>query len=181
VRRQTIAMIWIGGLLLALGLYVTGPDRFLDAALSLFGSIDYWFHDLIYQFGIRAFHVIRALAIALYIVFLVLGFLAVQRGIRAWGTLIVVSVIFLALVWRPEAINPLPPGRWLAALVIALFGALVMTHRLTSPPGPKQDWPPDERWNGRWRGRWGQGPGTPPPGWTPPPGPPAGPPPSGRP
>jgi len=33
-------MIWIGGLVLAVALYLIGPDRFLDACLNLIEQVD---------------------------------------------------------------------------------------------------------------------------------------------
>jgi hypothetical protein len=149
-------MIWIGGLILAAALYVTGPDRFFEACLELFERIEDSFHIIVYQLGVRTFHVVRALAIAIYIVFLVLGLLAAQRGMRAWGAIIVVSAVFVVLVWRPYGMDALPSGRWLSALVIALVGAAIMTHRLlSSPPGPP-------RTGGTWRGGSGWRPPSPP-------------------
>ena len=64
------------------------------------------------------------LAIALYVVFVVLAVLASQRGHRGIGALLVVTVVFLALVWRPYDDFPAPIGRWIAALVLVIVGAV---------------------------------------------------------
>ncbi len=46
----------------------------------------------------RAFDVVRAAAIALYVVFVVLALLAGHRGLRSGGALFVVTVVFALLV-----------------------------------------------------------------------------------
>lgn len=139
-------MIWIGGLVLAVALYVVGPDRFIDACLDLFGSIDAALHNLALMLGTQAYAVVRALALALYVVFAVLTFLAARRGHRGTGALVVVSIVFLVLVWRPYAAYPAPLGRWLIALALVVIGAVMMTQRLLTPPlrrdGPPPPYPP---------------------------------------
>ncbi|HEY8288021.1 MAG TPA: hypothetical protein VIG49_02050 [Acetobacteraceae bacterium] len=151
MRRQTIGMIWVGGMVLAVLLYITGPDRFMAACLALIDHIDALFHDFLFLLGMQAFNVVRALAIANYIVFIVLAFLAAQRGIRSIWALIVVSTVYLLLVWRPEAVGETAIGRWFTALLIATVGAAVMTQRLMYSPGrrggpprepPGSSWPP---------------------------------------
>ena len=130
-------MIWIGGLVLAVALYLIGPDRFLDACLTLVDQVDAFFRSLVAMLGAQAYGVIRALAIAIYVVFVVLVVLAVQRGHRGAGALVVVTAVLLVLVWHPYDPYPAPLSRWLAALALVLVGALVMTQRLTGPPFPR--------------------------------------------
>lgn len=146
MQRQTIGLIWIGGLVLAAALYAVGPDRFLAACLDLLENLEYGFHYLLFFLGTQAFNVVRALAIALFAVFLVLGFTAARRGLRAGWALVIVTVVFLVLVWRPEAGSPGSISRWFAALVLALSGAVVMTQRLMGPGRvnrpPPGSWPP---------------------------------------
>ena len=153
MRRQTIAAIWIGGLILAFLLYITGPDRFVEVVLNTLDAFDDAFRGLLAMLGAQAFNAIRAVTIALYVVFIVLSGLAIHRGLRAWGGFIVVSVLFAVLVWHPWFQPPAPLGRWVTALILCAAGGLVMTQRLLMPPPPP--FPP----NG------------PRPGWTPPPGP----------
>ncbi len=50
--------------------------------------------------------------------------------------MIEIPALFLFLVWRPFAWGPAPIGRWLAAFVLALVGAVSMTRRLTGPVPP---------------------------------------------
>jgi hypothetical protein len=142
-------MIWIGGLVLAVALYLIGPDRFFDAVLNLGDTIDAAFRNLVAMLGAQTYSVVRALAIALYVVFAVLALLASQRGHRGLGALLVVSTVYLILVWRPYDTFPAPISRWIAALVLVVVGAVVMTQRLTVPPfvrdRPLPPYPPGGR------------------------------------
>lgn len=135
-------MIWAGGLVLAVALYVIGPDRFFDACLNLIDGIDAAFRSLVAALGTQTYGVIRALAIAIYVVFAVLAFMASQRGHRGIGALVVVSAVFLILVWRPYGFYPAPISRWLAALVLVVTGAVVMTQRLSAAPRRQDGLPP---------------------------------------
>jgi hypothetical protein len=53
------------------------------------------------------------------------------------------------LVWRPYDFYPAPISRWLAALVLVVTGAVVMTQRLSATPrrqdGPPPPYPPGRR------------------------------------
>jgi hypothetical protein len=142
-------MIWIGGLVLAVALYLIGPDRFFDALLNLSDTIDAAFRNLVAMLGAQTYSVVRALAIALYVVFAVLALLASQRGHRGLGALLVVSAVYVILVWRPYDTFPAPISRWIAALVLVVVGAVVMTQRLTVPPfvrdRPLPPYPPGGR------------------------------------
>lgn len=146
MQRQSILMIWIGGLALAVALYLIGPDRFFDACLDFIDGIDATLRNLVLTLGAQTYGVIRALAIAIYVVFAVLAFMASNRGHRGIGALVVVTAVFLIFVWRPYDLYPAPISRWIAALVLALVGAMVMTQRLTAPPsrrgGPPPPYPP---------------------------------------
>jgi hypothetical protein len=142
-------MIWIGGLVLAVALYLIGPDRFLDACLNLIDSIDAAFRTLVAALGAQTYGAVRALAIAIYAVFMLLTVLALQRGHRGGGALVVVTSVFLVLVWHPYDPDPAPISRWIAALALVLVGAMVMTQRLIGPPfrreGPPPPYPPGGR------------------------------------
>lgn len=142
MRRDTIAFIWIGGLVLAVALYAIGPDRFLEACLDLWDSLDSFFRDLVLVLGAQVYSVVRALAIAIYFVFAALALLSVQRGRRGVGALIVVTLIFLALVGSPFASFSAPAGRWILALALVLIAAGMMTQRLLGPPRNRDTPPP---------------------------------------
>jgi hypothetical protein len=55
----------------------------------------------------------------------------------------------LILIWRPYDTFPAPISRWIAALVLVVVGAVVMTQRLTVPPfvrdRPLPPYPPGGR------------------------------------
>ena len=128
-------MIWIGGFVLAVLLYLIGPDRFFDALWDITDTIDAAARNLVIQLGARTYAVVRALTIAIYIVFAVLAVLASQRGHRGMWALTVVTVVCAVLIWRPFGIYPAPLSRWLTALILVVIGAAVMTKRLVAPSG----------------------------------------------
>lgn len=142
-------MIWIGGIVLAVALYLVGPDRFLDTLLNVFDTVDMAFHNLAFVLGAQAYGVVRALALALYVVFAVLAVLASQRGLRGFWPLLIVSALFLMLVWRPYEDGFVPIGRWCAALVLVLVAAVLMSQRLTRPPPGIASPPPYPMGRGR--------------------------------
>ena len=139
-------MIWIGGFVLAVALYLVGPDRFIDACINLIDSIDAVARNLVVELGAQTYGVVRALAIAIYAVFAVLAVLASRQGHRGFWALVAVSVTFMLLIWRPFGIYPAPLSRWLAALALVVVAAVIMTQRLTVPPhrrnGPLPPYPP---------------------------------------
>ena len=50
-------MIWIGGLVLAVVLYLVGPDNFLAATLALTNGLDELVRRLVYSLGAQVFGV----------------------------------------------------------------------------------------------------------------------------
>jgi amino acid permease len=141
--------IWAGGFVLAVALYLIGPDRFFDACLDLIDAIDAAFRTLVAALGTQTYSAVRALAIAIYVVFAVLAFIASHRGYRGMGALVVGTVVFLILVWHPFDAWPVPISRWVAALILVIVGACVMTQRLTAAPmrttAPPPPYPPGGR------------------------------------
>ena len=146
MRREHILMIWIGGMVLAVALYLIGPDRFFDTFFDLIDGIDAAFRNLVAALGAKTYGVVRAFAIVIYVVFAVLAVLASQRGHRGFWALVVVSGVFMMLIWRPFGVYPAPLSRWIAALVLVVVAALVMTQRLMMVPsrrnGPLPPYPP---------------------------------------
>jgi hypothetical protein len=141
VRREILAIIWVGGLILAALIYLVGPDQFFDSVLNVLDTIDFGIRRLILSLGAQIFGVIRALAIALYIVFVVLALIASARGRRGMAALIVVSIVYALLVWRPYSVEDIPAGRWIVAFLLVMVSAIVMTQRLLTPPREGR-WPP---------------------------------------
>jgi hypothetical protein len=148
VRREQILMIWIGGFVLAVVLYVVGPDRFIDACWALFDAIDATLRDLAAQLGARTYGVVRACAIAIFVVFAVLCVLASRQGHRGFWPFIVVSAVFMVLTWHPFGLYPAPLSRWIAALALVVIAAIIMTQRVVAPPlhrdGPAPPYPPGQ-------------------------------------
>ena len=142
MQRQTIGIIWIGGLVLALVLYWVGPDSFVTACLDLLAALDNAFHAFLSVLGTQAFNVVRAAAIAIFIVFLVLAFMAASKGLRAGWALVIVPITFLILVWGPVSTMTGSISRWFAALLLVIIGGVVMTQRLLAPPPPARMPPP---------------------------------------
>jgi hypothetical protein len=145
--RKTIGMVWIGGIVLMVALYWIGPQNFIQTCEDFLSRMWWFLGDLIETLSARAFDAVRAAAIALYAVFLMLTVMARRRGLRGGGTWLLVTILFLLLVgtrWYD------PGTRWFAAAVLAGVGAAVMTGRLLHPP----PMPRDPRYP------WGDGRGT---------------------
>ena len=142
MRREQVAMIWIGGLVLAVALYVVGPDRFIDACWDLIDTIDDGFRALVAQLGAQTYGVVRALALAIYVVFAVLCVLASRRGHHGFWPLIVVTAVFFMLTGHPFGIYPAPLSRWMVSLAVMVIAAVVMTQRVTAAPPNRGSSPP---------------------------------------
>jgi len=141
--RKTIGMVWIGGIVLMVAQYWIGPQNFIQTCEDFLSRMWWFLGDLIETLSARAFDAVRAAAIALYAVFVVLSVLARRRGLRSGGTWVLVTILFLLLVgtrWYD------PGTKWFAAAVLAGVGAAVMTGRLLHPPpmarDPRYPWGP---------------------------------------
>ena len=149
MRRESILIIWVSGFVLAVALYLIGPDRFFAACLELVDGIDASIRNIVATLGAQTYGAVRALALAIYVVFTVLAFLASHRGHRGIGAWIVVSGLFLILIWRPYDTYPAPISRWIVALGLVVAAAVIMTQRLTVSSvrreGPPPPYPPGGR------------------------------------
>jgi hypothetical protein len=140
--RRTIASIWFGGVVLMGVLYIGGPQHVIELCQVYFAQFWSFIGDLIDALTQRAFDVVRAAAIALYVVFVVLALLAGHRGLRSGAALFVITLVFLMLVgthWYA------PGTKWFSAAVLAGVGAGMMTSRLMRPPpvarrDPRDPW-----------------------------------------
>ncbi len=130
MRRNTVGVVWVVGLLLAAGLYLAGPDRFGTVVVEDIAWAAQEVQGAFYLLGAQAFDAARALAIGVFAVFVALCLVAVGRGLRARGALLAVSAVYLFLLLGPDSGEPILPDRWLGALLVAGVGALVMTRRL---------------------------------------------------
>lgn len=133
MRRNTVGVVWVVGLLLAAGLYLAGPDRFGTVVVEDVAWAAQEVQGAFYLLGAQAFDAARALAIGVFAVFVALCLVAVGRGLRARGALLAVSAVYLFLLLGPDSGEPILPDRWLGALLVAGVGALVMTRRLMLP------------------------------------------------
>lgn len=134
MNRNTIALVWLGGLVLMALLYVFGPEHFIQACEDAISRAWWTIADMVDALTARAFDVVRAAAIALYAVFVVLTFMARRRGIHSGGMLFIVTLLFLILVgthWYASG------TKWFVAAVLAAAGAASMSHRLLRVPPPR--------------------------------------------
>ncbi len=128
-RRDPVIIAWVLGLGLAALVYVVGPRDFLFHLMDTLHVAFWRFGEFVADLSAAALDAVRALAIGLYLTFVVLALAVIRRGGRARGALVVVTVLFLILV----ANDDLPTesnGRWAAALALSAVGSVVMTGRL---------------------------------------------------
>ena len=139
MSRNTIGLIWVSGLVLAVLLTVIGPEALgTDLSLMLDRLID-GIALALAQVGNPLRETVRGFAIATYVVFIALCVVARRRHLPAMATAIVVTLLFLFLVGAPrEWGRSLHGAHWFLALLLNLAAALLMTRRLMmagSPPG----------------------------------------------
>jgi hypothetical protein len=127
MQRNTIMVIWIGGMLVALLAYATDPGALLNAALDLLAAGISAVQRLIGELSAFGSDVVRALAVGLFVTFVALAVLAIRQGGRGRMALFAVSSVFLLLLRDG---NGASNGRWVAAFALAAVGALVMTARV---------------------------------------------------
>jgi hypothetical protein len=133
--RRTIGLIWLGGIALAALIYAIGPEQFLTWCATMITNFAHFVDELVATLMWRAFELMRAAAIALFVVFVVLAMIAMQRGMRMGGMLLVISIVFLLLI-RTDWYDP--GTKWLAAAILAAVGAGIATKRLLHAPPPRE-------------------------------------------
>lgn len=131
MNRNVVALVWLGGLLLAVVLYLSGPGPVIGAILAALSRLEWVIANSITFLSAQTFDLVRAVAIALFVVLLVLGFLAKQKGVGRGGGLVGLSVLFVVLIALGGYQSRFC---WFAALLVAGAGAVGMTHRLLGPP-----------------------------------------------
>ena len=130
-RRDPAILAWVAGLGLAALIYLVGPDHFLFRLEDTLHLFAWRVAEAIAELSATALDVVRALAIGLFVTFLVLAVAVVRRGGHARGAAIVVTVVFALLVGGAE---PGAAMRWFAAMVLCGIAASVMTGRLRQVP-----------------------------------------------
>ena len=131
MRRDPVALVWLGGLALALVLYFVGTDRFWFQLLNTFHVVGWWISEGVADLSGLAVDVVRALALGLFATFVALCWLAARRGAAVRGTALLVGLLFLILASGGDGLSDGAGNlRWTAALGVAGVGSLVMTRRL---------------------------------------------------
>ena len=129
--KNRLYLIGGGGALLALAIFYLGPDLVLTRIAYFLDN--FWWHltNWLQNMGGRAYDLLRACAIAVFVVFWVLGIMAVRAGARGRLALLVVTLMFWLLVGSPGHWDlRVPAGDWLAALLVAVVAAATMSGRL---------------------------------------------------
>ncbi len=137
MSRNTIGLIWVGGLLGAVLLTVVGPGTLgTELGLALDRLVDSTTLALA-QVGDPLREMIRGFAIATYGVFIALCVVARRRHLPSMATAVAVTLVFLFLVGSPRGWDrSLHGAHWLLALLLNLAASLLMTRRLAGwPPG----------------------------------------------
>ena len=127
--RRPVALVWIVGIILAVLLYVSQPEHLLDGIAAVLAQLSDSVDTAIASFSVQSFLMVRALTVALFAVFIGLGLVAAARGLRAKRTLLVVTALYIVLLWRPMG-GVVTVRSWVLAFILALVAALVMTRRL---------------------------------------------------
>ena len=128
-RRDPVVIAWVVGLGLAAVAYAVGPQYFLFRVVDGFYVALWQLSEAIGDLSLMARDAVRALAIGLYVTFVVLAVSVIRRGGRAKAWLLWVSVLFLLLIGRTEMVTQ-SNTRWILALALAGVGAVSMTARL---------------------------------------------------
>lgn len=154
MRRNPILAVWLLGLLLAALLYAVGPGGFIGGLYRMADAFGRGLDAFLISLTVQGYALMQALALAAFVMFVILGLMAARRGLRARGALVLVTMLFLLLTYGPLT-SDIEEGaaraqgwdaatearardgaRWLGALALAGIGAVVMTNRLRHAPPP---------------------------------------------
>lgn len=136
-RPDAVTLVWLAGAALAIVAYAVGPDRLVAGAFDVFNQVSWYVDWLIHNLTTATLSALRAAAIGLFGVYVGLSLLAINRRGHGMVGLLVVTVVFLGLVWGAEGDYPAANLRWAVALVIAALSAFGATRRLGRPPAPR--------------------------------------------
>jgi len=128
VPKNIIAVIWATGALAALAAYLVGPEHLLNTLAALSDQLTLAVAMSLRDLSASAVNIVHALAVGLFVTFVGLALVAIRSGRKGRAALVVVSAVFVWLVWSG---GDAPSNqRWLAAFVLAGLGTLVMSSRL---------------------------------------------------
>lgn len=136
LRPTAITAIWLTGGLLALLAYAVGPDRFVYRVLDALDILQAEVAAFVLNLELASFDLLRAVAIGLFIVFVLLAGMAIRRGLRGRTALIVVSCAYLFAIGSSATRTG-----WTMAFLLALAGAASMTGRLMRAAPPVRSGP----------------------------------------
>lgn len=126
-----MTIVWVVGFVITILIYLAGPEHFFYWLFDLVDRARFAVEEAVENLSQASFNLMRATAIGLFVVFVALGVLVLRGGGRARAALVLVSGLFLLLVWRHGGY--VANARWFAALVLVAVGAAVMTQRLRGP------------------------------------------------
>ncbi len=129
-RPDAVGLIWLCGIALALIAYAAGPEHVVASALATLRAMSFYVDSLMHSLTAATLGLVRAVAIGLFGTFIGLSLLGMRRGGHGAGGLVLVTIIFILLVWGAEGFGPGANARWAAALVVAAVAALSATRRL---------------------------------------------------
>lgn len=133
MRRNTIGLIWLAGIVFTLILYRVGPENVVQSFGDVLLRVQDGLQELLGMLAVNTYQLMRAFAIGLFPVFVALCLMAMRRGLRARRALIVVSVLFVAMLYGPVLDGDrISSNRWMAAFLLVSIGSAVMTQRLTA-------------------------------------------------
>lgn len=130
MRLHPVTAVWIGGALLAVAIFVLGPDGFVGSVTAFLEAAGDAIADAVGSLSVQAFDALRAGTLALFAVFLALGVMAARRGLKARRLTLVVSALFLLLTATGHSGDGF---RWLEAGLLVALGASIHTRRLMAP------------------------------------------------
>ena len=130
-KPDPIALVWIGGIALAVLAYAIGPDHVAQTLMDTLDWVLWSVSNFAHTLTASALQVMRAAAIGLLGVFVALSALSIVRTGRGQGALLVLTAAFLLLVWGASGQSYGANTRWLLALLVAAGGAVSVTNRLS--------------------------------------------------
>lgn len=129
VRRDPVLIAWVVGLGLAAVAYAVGPQYLLFRVVDSFHVALWQIGEALGDLSLMGRDLVRALALGIYVTFVVLALGVIRRGGSAKAALLWVSVLFLMLIGGIDMTTE-SNIRWALALAVAGVGAVTMTTRL---------------------------------------------------